>query len=118
MSKYHTVESGSVIQGHGTAEPDPKEILTDLQHRSKHVQYADMMCPRTWYFDGGSLRCVLGMGLNEGFLERCDIGLSPVIHQIGVGLVSLAVVHGQRTAPHPVSVALRPVVLPNKTKIY
>ncbi len=76
------------------------------------------MCPPTWYFNGGSLRSVLGMGLHEGFLERCDIGLGPMVHQVGVGLVSLAVVHGQRTAAHPVPVALRPVVLPSKTKIY
>ena len=47
--------------------------------------------------------------------QRC---LGPVVHQVGVGLVSLAVVHGQRAAAHPVPVSLRPVVLPSKTKIY
>jgi hypothetical protein len=77
-----------------------------------------MSPPRTWYFDGGSLRGVLGMRLNERFLERCYIGLSPMIHQVWVGLVSLAVVHGQRAAAHPVPVSLRPVVLPSKTKMY
>jgi hypothetical protein len=86
--------------------------LTDLQHR---IITRQRWAP-TWYFDVGSLRCVLGMGLHEGFLEGCDIGLGPVVHQVGIGLVSLAVVHGQCTAAHSVPVPLRPVVLPIKFK--
>jgi hypothetical protein len=39
-----------------------------------------------------------------------------VVHQVGIGLVSLAVVHGQCTAAHSVPVPLRPVVLPIKFK--
>jgi hypothetical protein len=27
-------ESGSVLQDYGSADPDPKEIVTDLQHRA------------------------------------------------------------------------------------
>ena len=65
----------------------------------------------TCRFAGGNLS-VLRVGLDEGLLEGGHVCLGPVIHLVGVGLVALAVVHGQRTTTHPVAVPLRTVVLP------